>query len=213
MSTRPSKIVCVGRSYADHAKELGNAVPDRPVLFIKPPSALGQLDAGIDWNRELGSCHYECELSLRIDRALKNETDPAKALEAVGAVTLGLDLTLRDLQDQLKKEGQPWERAKAYDGACLLADWVSVSDVVNDWKDVHYTLHVNDELRQQGDTALLIFDVGTLLAEISQVFSLEVGDVVMTGTPAGVAALQSGEQLKMTLQGKEQSYVWTTLVK
>ncbi|ATO19541.1 fumarylacetoacetate hydrolase [Acinetobacter sp. LoGeW2-3] len=213
MSTRLSKIVCVGRSYADHAKELGNAIPDRPVLFIKPPSALGDLDAGIDWNRDLGSCHYECELSLRIDRTLKNETDPAKALEAVGAVTLGLDLTLRDLQDDLKKKGQPWERAKAYDGACLLSDWVPVEDVVNDWKDVHYTLHVNDELRQKGDTALLIFDVGTLLADISQVFTLEEGDVVMTGTPAGVAALQSGEQLKMTLQGKDQEYVWTTFVK
>ena len=213
MSTRPSKIVCVGRSYADHAKELGNAIPDRPVLFIKPPSALGDLDAGIEWNRDLGSCHYECELSLRIDRTLKNETDPAKALEAVGAVTLGLDLTLRDLQDDLKKKGQPWERAKAYDGACLLSDWVSVEDVVNDWKDVHYTLHVNDELRQKGDTALLIFDVGTLLADISQVFTLEEGDVVMTGTPAGVAALQSGEQLKMTLKGKNQEYIWTNFVK
>jgi len=213
MSTRPSKIVCVGRSYADHAKELGNAIPDRPILFIKPPSALGDLDAGIEWNRDLGSCHYECELSLRIDRTLKNETDPAKALEAVGAVTLGLDLTLRDLQDDLKKKGQPWERAKAYDGACLLSDWVSVEDVVNDWKDVHYTLHVNDELRQKGDTALLIFDVGTLLADISQVFTLEEGDVVMTGTPAGVAALQSGEQLTMTLKGKNQEYIWTTFVK
>lgn len=213
MSTRPSKIVCVGRSYADHAKELGNAIPDRPVLFIKPPSALGDLDAGIEWNRDLGSCHYECELSLRIDRTLKNETDPAKALEVVGAVTLGLDLTLRDLQDDLKKKGQPWERAKAYDGACLLSDWVSVEDVVNDWKDVHYTLHVNDALRQKGDTALLIFDVGTLLADISQVFTLEEGDVVMTGTPAGVAALHSGEQLKMTLKGKNQEYIWTTFVK
>ena len=213
MSTRPSKIVCVGRSYADHAKELGNAIPDRPVLFIKPPSALGDLDAGIEWNRDLGSCHYECELSLRIDRTLKNETDPVKALEAVGAVTLGLDLTLRDLQDNLKKKGQPWERAKAYDGACLLSDWVSVEDVVNDWKDVHYTLHVNDALRQKGDTALLIFDVGTLLADISQVFTLEEGDVVMTGTPAGVAALHSGEQLKMTLKGKNQEYIWTTFVK
>ena len=213
MSTRPSKIVCVGRSYADHAKELGNAIPDRPVLFIKPPSALGDLDAGIEWTRDLGSCHYECELSLRIDRTLKNETDPAKALEAVGAVTLGLDLTLRDLQDDLKKKGQPWERAKAYDGACLLSDWVSVEDVVNDWKDVHYTLHVNDALRQKGDTALLIFDVGTLLADISQVFTLEEGDVVMTGTPAGVAALHSGEQLKMTLKGKNQEYIWTTFVK
>lgn len=211
MSTRPSKIVCVGRSYADHAKELGNAIPDRPVLFIKPPSALAALQEGISWNPVWGNCHYECELSLRIDRTLKAETDPAKALEAVGAVTLGLDLTLRDLQDDLKKKGQPWERAKAYDGSCLLGDWVELSEV-KDWKDVHYTLHVNDELRQKGDTSLLIFDIATLLADISQVFTLEEGDVVMTGTPAGVAALKAGDQLSMTLQGQSQDFVWKTFV-
>jgi 2-keto-4-pentenoate hydratase/2-oxohepta-3-ene-1,7-dioic acid hydratase in catechol pathway len=211
MNTRPSKIVCVGRSYADHAKELGNAIPDRPVLFIKPPSALAALQEGVSWNPVWGNCHYECELSLRIDRTLKAETDPAKALEAVGAVTLGLDLTLRDLQDDLKKKGQPWERAKAYDGSCLLGDWVELSEV-KDWKDVHYTLHVNDELRQQGDTSLLIFDIATLLADISQVFTLEEGDVVMTGTPAGVAALKAGDQLSMTLQGENQDFVWKTFV-
>ena len=213
MSIRPSKIVCVGRSYADHAKELGNAVPDRPVLFIKPPSALTSLDAGIEWNPDWGNCHYECELSLRIDRTLSKENDPAKVLQAIGAVTLGLDLTLRDLQDDLKKKGQPWERAKAFNGSCVLADWVPVGDVIADWKDVHYTLEINDELRQKGDTALLIFDIATLLADISQVFTLEAGDVVMTGTPAGVAALQSGDQLKMTLKGQNQDYVWTTFVK
>ena len=213
MNTRPSKIVCVGRSYADHAKELGNAIPDRPVLFIKPPSALTTLDDGITWNRSLGNCHYECELTLRIDRPLKGETDPIKALDAVGAVTLGLDLTLRDVQDDLKKKGQPWERSKAYDGSCILSDWIALDDVVQDWADVHYTLHINDELRQKGDTSHLIFDVGTLLADISQVFTLEVGDVIMTGTPAGVAALVSGDQLKMTLTGKTQDYVWNTFVK
>ena len=212
MSTRQSKIVCVGRSYADHAKELGNAIPDRPVLFIKPSSSLVSLEQGISWNPAWGNCHYECELSLRIDQTLKAETDPAKALQAVGAVTLGLDLTLRDLQDDLKKKGQPWERAKAFDGSCILADWVDVAEV-KDWKDVHYTFQVNDELRQKGDTSLLIFDIATLLADISQVFTLEPGDVVMTGTPAGVAALQSGDQLKMTLQGQSQDFVWTTFVK
>ena len=211
MSTRPSKIVCVGRSYADHAKELGNAIPDCPVLFIKPPSSLITLEQGISWNPAWGNCHYECELSLRIDRTLKAETDPAKALQAVGAVTLGLDLTLRDLQDDLKKKGQPWERAKAFDGSCVLANWVDVAEIT-DWKEVHYTFQVNDELRQKGDTSLLIFDIVTLLADISQVFTLEPGDVVMTGTPAGVAALQSGDQLKMTLQGQSQDFVWKTFV-
>ena len=212
MSTRPSKIVCVGRSYADHAKELGNAVPDRPVLFIKPPSALTSLDAGIEWNPDWGICHYECELSLRIDRTLSKENDPAKVLQAIGAVTLGLDLTLRDLQDDLKKKGQPWERAKAFDGSCILADWVPVGDVIADWKDVHYTLHINDELRQQGHTALLIFEIGALLAEISHSFSLEPGDVVMTGTPAGVGALKANDQLSMRLQGTTREFVWSTFV-
>ena len=133
-------------------------------------------------------------------------------MDAVSAVTLGLDLTLRELQDELKKKGQPWERAKAFDGSCVLADWVDVSEI-QDWKNVQYRLDINDELRQQGDTSLLIFDIAALLADISQVFSLEPGDVVMTGTPAGVAALQSGDQLKMTLQGRTQAFVWTTFVK
>jgi len=208
----PSKIVCVGRSYADHAKELGNAVPDRPVLFIKPPSSLVSLEQGIAWNRALGDCHYECELCLRIDQPLKAETDPSQALQAVGAVTLGLDLTLRDLQNELKAKGQPWERAKAFDGSCLLGSWVEVSEI-QDWKAVSYQLQVNDEIRQKGNTALLIFEIGALIAEISQSFSLQPGDVIMTGTPAGVAALHSGDQLTMTLNGTTQDFVWTTFVK
>lgn len=213
MSIRPSKIICVGRSYADHARELGNAVPDSPVLFIKPPSSLVSLQEGIAWNRALGNCHYECELTLRIDQPLKNETDSKKALQAVGAVTLGLDLTLREVQDELKKKGHPWERSKAFDGSCMLADWIAVDQVVEDWNHLHYRLEINDELRQKGDTSFLIFDIGSLLVEINQIFSLEVGDVVMTGTPAGVAALHRGDQLRMTLQGKTQDYVWNTVVK
>ncbi|MCG2574037.1 fumarylacetoacetate hydrolase family protein [Acinetobacter sp. ME22] len=212
MSVRPNKIVCVGRSYADHAKELGNAVPDRPVLFIKPSSSLIGLDDGISWNSALGSCHHECELTLRIDQTLKAETDPAKALAAIGAVTLGLDLTLRDLQTELKNKGQPWERAKSFDGACVLADWVDVSEI-EDWKHVHYTLEVNDAIRQSGDTALLLFPIAEMLCDMSQAFTIEAGDVVMTGTPAGVAALAAGDQLKMTLKGQSQDFVWTTFVK
>lgn len=212
MSTVPSKIVCVGRSYAAHIAELGNEVPDQAVLFIKPPSSLIGLDEGISWNPAWGNCHHECELSLRIDRPLSQETDPEKALQAVGAVTLGLDLTLRDLQDKLKKKGQPWERAKAFDGSCVLAGWIDVSEFPN-LKQVKFQFEINDQLRQDGDTALLIFDLGTLLAEISQSFSLQPGDVVMTGTPAGVGPLQSGDQLKMTLHGQSQQYVWKTFVK
>lgn len=211
MTTRPSKIICVGRNYADHAKELGNAIPDQAVLFIKPPSSLSTLDAGVSWNPVWGNCHYECELSLRIDQPLKQVTDPAQALAAVGAVTLGLDLTLRELQEQLKTKGQPWERAKAYDGSCVLADWVDVKEI-QDWTQVQYQFEINGQLRQSGNTANMIFDIGSLLVEINQIFGLEPGDVIMTGTPAGVAALHSGDQLTMTLKGQSQDFVWQTHV-
>ena len=212
MALRPSKIICVGRNYADHAKELGNAVPDQAVLFLKPPSSLLALDEGISWNPTWGSCHFECELSLRIDQSLKNASSPEQALAAIGAVTLGLDLTLRDLQDSLKKQGYPWERSKAFDGSCVLGDWVDTSEI-EDWQQVQYQFEINDKLRQSGNTANMIFDIGSLLMEISQIFSLEPGDVIMTGTPAGVAPLHSGEQLKMTLKGKTQDFVWNTWVK
>ena len=212
MHSQPSKIICVGRNYVDHAKELGNAIPDRAVLFIKPPSSLISLEDGISWNPAWGNCHHECELSLRIDRQLKAENDPQKALQAIGAVTLGLDLTLRELQDDLKKKGQPWERSKAFDGSCVLSDWVDVSEV-KDWSSVQYTLEVNDQLRQTGNSSLMIFDIASLLVDISQFFTLEVGDVIMTGTPAGVAALHAGDDLKMTLKGQSQDFVWKTFVK
>jgi 2-keto-4-pentenoate hydratase/2-oxohepta-3-ene-1,7-dioic acid hydratase in catechol pathway len=181
------------------------------VLFLKPPSSLKHFEQGITWNQMLGSCHYECELSLRIDQPLSCVSDPQQALNAIGAITLGLDLTLRDLQDKLKAKGHPWERAKAFDGACMLGDWVEVAEI-SAWDQVEYTLEINDELRQHGNTALLIFSIAQLLQDISHVFTLQPGDVVMTGTPAGVAALQANDQLRMTLKGKNQDFVWNTFV-
>lgn len=208
----PSKIVCVGRSYADHATELGNAVPEQALLFMKPPSSIAKLSDGICWNTALGSCHYECELCLSLEQELSQETDPYKALQAVGAVTLGLDLTLRDVQQQLKTQGHPWERAKAFDGSCVLGDWIAVNDVVDDWRAVKFEFLIDGDVKQQGDTALMLFDIGALLCEMSQSFRLQAGDVVMTGTPKGVGALQAGQQLTMRLYGKQQNFEWNTFV-
>lgn len=206
----PSKIICVGRNYAEHARELGNEIPESPVLFLKPPSSLVTLEQGIRWNTALGECHYECELSIRIGQRLKNATsEQAKA--AIAGVTLGLDLTLRDLQNQLKAKGQPWERAKAFDGACVLGQWLA-PDMLSDYSNASFELQVNQELRQQGNTADMLFGVVELLVDISQVFSLEPGDVVMTGTPAGVGALESGDQLKMTLNTVLGGVSWQTAV-
>lgn len=212
MSVQPSKIVCVGRNYADHAKELGNAIPDSPVLFIKPPSSLISLTDGIEWNQALGECHFECELCLRIDQPLSKQNDPQLALQAVGAVTLGLDLTLRDLQNTLKNKGQPWERAKAFDGACVLADWVDVSEIT-DWQNIEFSFAQNGQIKQQGFTHDMLFDVATLLVDISQSFSLQVGDVIMTGTPKGVAALHPKDQLLLSLKTQKASHQWQTFCK
>ncbi|NNP77368.1 fumarylacetoacetate hydrolase [Acinetobacter sp. Ac_3412] len=212
MSTRPSKIVCVGRNYAEHAKELGNAIPERALLFIKPPSSLGSLTQGVSWNQELGECHYECEICLQIAHPLSQETDPAKALEAIGAITLGLDLTLRDLQGDLKSKGEPWERAKAFDGACILADWIE-ADEIGDLQELELILNINGVDRQHGFIKDMIFDIGTLLVEINKSFSLEVGDVIMTGTPAGVGALRANDQLTMKLITQSGEYDWDTFVK
>ncbi len=207
---QPSKIVCVGRNYAEHARELGNDVPESPVLFIKPPSSLIALEQGIEWNRDLGECHFECELSIQIGQTLKSATqEQAKA--AIAGVTLGLDLTLRDLQNQLKDKGQPWERAKAFDGACVLGQWLA-PDMLDDLSNSTFHLSVNDDVRQQGNTADMLFGVVDLLVDISKVFTLQSGDVIMTGTPAGVAALASGDQLTMTLDTIMGEVSWQTSV-
>lgn len=211
-----NKVICVGRNYADHAKELGNAVPTSPILFGKPASSLVHANQGIDINSitqkgELGSLHFECELCVRVGERLKNATlEQAKG--AVEAVTLGLDLTLRDIQNTLKEKGHPWERAKAFDGACVLGDWLP-SHQVADYDDAHYELHINNEIRQVGDTKLMLFPVHELIVDISQQFTLEVGDIIMTGTPKGVGALVQGDVIDMTLKTTDGNVSWTTSVK
>lgn len=195
---RPSKIVCVGRNYAEHARELGNAVPEQPILFIKPSTSISGMEEGVQWPAGLGDCHYETELCVRVGSLLRRSS-PEQARAAVREVTLGLDLTLRDLQNELKSKGHPWERAKAFDGACVLGHWLGV-DAIGDLREVRFGLHVDGEARQQGYTAEMIFPVAELLSDISQTITLLPGDVVMTGTPAGVGPLQPASQLLLTLE-------------
>lgn len=144
-----------------------------------------------------GDTHYEAELCIQLSADLSNAT-MEQAKQAIGGVTLGLDLTLRDLQTQLKDKGQPWERAKCFDGACVLADWID-PQAYGDLSQVQYQLMINDELKQDGDSALMLFPVYELLVEISHAFSLQAGDVIMTGTPSGVGILHAGDQLKLVL--------------
>lgn len=197
------KVVCVGRNYAEHARELGNEVPKTPILFMKPASSVVSVRNDIVRPNPsvYGDTHYEAELCIQLSADLSAAT-VEQAKQAVGGVTVGLDLTLRDLQSELKEKGYPWERAKCFDGACVLADWLE-PQAFGDFSQVRYQLTINDALRQDGDSALMLFPVYELLAEISHAFSLQAGDVIMTGTPSGVGVLQANDQLKLTLGAHE----------
>lgn len=194
---QPSKIVCVGRNYAAHAAELGNEVPAAPLLFMKPPSSITYLPRVMIPTQQ-GECQHEVELAVLIGQPLTAAT-PASAQTAIAAVGVALDLTLREVQSQLKAQGQPWERAKAFDGACVLSSWLTSAELALD-QPLQFGLEVNGQPRQQGDSRLMIFPIAELLAEVSQSFSLVPGDVVLTGTPAGVAGLAVGDELQLWLQ-------------
>lgn len=191
------KVVCVGRNYAEHAKELNNPVPTAPILFMKPSTAVVSLEPGFDIPQQQGECHHELEMAVLIGQPLKN-ADEATAKNAVLGYGIGLDLTLRDLQNKLKEKSHPWEIAKAFDGANPLGGFVATGKLA-DPENVGIELRVNDKIRQQGNTADMITPVFRLLAYISRHFTLLPGDVVMTGTPAGVAALAHGDKLVLRL--------------
>jgi len=208
------KVVCVGRNYAAHAEELGNSVPSTPILFMKPASSIAYIHRDANDNvvvrpneATYGETHYEAELCVQLSKDLCR-ADASEAASAVGAVTLGLDLTLRGLQSELKEKGYPWERAKCFDGACVLADWIA-PEAFGDLRAVNYQLYINDTLTQDGDTSLMLFSVYELLADISHAFSLKAGDVVMTGTPSGVGVLHAGDNLRLTLG----EHSWQAVVK
>ena len=210
------KVVCVGRNYAAHAAELGNDVPTRPLLFIKPGSSIVNFDEPIaaqfyDIPRDTYyAVHYETELCIRLGRDLKKVSieEIVAMPDVIDGVTLGLDLTLRELQNELKAQGHPWERAKCFDGSTVLGEWVDPK-TFEDYNHVTYQMYINNKLTQDGDTAMMLFPVYDLLSEISHAFSLQAGDVIMTGTPSGVGALNQGDQVKLTLGG----HTWQARVK
>ncbi|CDI01350.1 conserved hypothetical protein [Candidatus Competibacter denitrificans Run_A_D11] len=193
----PGKVVCIGRNYLEHIRELGNAVPETPILFIKPATSLVQLADPIQLPTGRGSCHHEVELAVLVGRKLQN-VDASTARQAVSGYGIALDLTLRDLQNELKKKGHPWELAKAFDGSCPLSPFLSPTGLP-DPQAINLTLYINGELRQEGNTGQMMLGIFDLMAHISNHFTLLPGDVVLTGTPAGVGPLQSGDQLILGL--------------
>jgi len=202
------KVVCVGRNYAKHAAELNNPVPTEPILFIKPASSVTAFADGIALPGFGGSCHYETELALLIGAELR-QAAVEQALDAVMGVGLALDLTLRELQSQLKDKGLPWEKSKAFDGSCPLSPFVGADQVV-DWNQLALVMTRNGNECQRGISADMLTPVAELLAYTSQFFTLQPGDVVLTGTPEGVGQLAAGDQINAEITGLLQA---TTHVK
>ena len=194
------KLVCVGRNYAEHAKELNNPVPSEPLLFIKPASAAVPLQGGFAIPQERGAVHYETEIAVLIGKPLSRKPNDEEVRDALSGVGVALDLTLRDVQNKLKEKGHPWEVAKAFDGACPLSPFVP-ADAVADLADIGVRLTLNGEVRQDGNSRDMLTPILELIRYISGHFSLQPGDVVLTGTPAGVGPLAQGDQLSVELPG------------
>jgi len=195
------KIVCIGRNYLDHIRELNNAPPETPILFIKPSTSFSALDQPIRLPGGRGSCHHEVELAVLVGRELR-AADAATARRSVAGYGIALDLTLRDLQTELKQKGYPWETAKAFDGSCPLSPFLK-PEALADPQATDLTLRINGAFRQQGNTGQMMIGIFDLMAHISTHFTLLPGDVVLTGTPAGVGPLHSGDELLLGLAGRD----------
>ena len=189
------KIFCVGRNYAEHAKELGNAIPEAPVIFMKPDTALLAPGAKFEYPSFTSDLHYEIELVLRIGKTAKN-ISAANALSCVDAITVGIDFTARDVQAGLKSKGLPWEKAKAWDNSAIVGDWKPFNAEANaDGGEILFLLTKNGQKAQSGTTQDMIYSFETLLEHISGYFTLSPGDLVYTGTPAGVGPCLPGDTL------------------
>ena len=192
------KIFCVGRNYADHAKELGNDIPDEPVIFLKPKSALLQPHMPFYYPEFTNELHYETELVLRISKNGKYIQEK-HASKYYNAITVGIDFTARDVQQELKEKGLPWEKAKAWDNSAAVGKFIDIKPELN-LDDINFSLYKNKELVQEGHSADMIFHFNQIIENISQYFSLNIGDLVFTGTPKGVGECVVGDELEAFIE-------------
>ncbi|KAM4632357.1 oxaloacetate tautomerase FAHD1, mitochondrial-like [Discoglossus pictus] len=187
------KIICVGRNYAEHAKELKNAVPTEPVLFLKSPSAYVKEGSPVLMPYYSNNLHHEVELGVVIGKRGKDIAQSC-AMEHVEGYALCLDMTARDVQDQCKQKGLPWTLAKAFDTYCPVSDLIP-KEHIQDPHNVKIWLKVNGHLRQEGNTSSMIFSIPFLISYISKIITLEEGDIILTGTPKGVAAVIEDDEM------------------
>ena len=200
---RVNNIYGIGRNYVDHIAELQNETPSEPVVFLKPNSSIVRQGGTIRLPAYSQSVHYECELVLLIGQDA-DEVPAADIMRIVAGYGIGLDLTARDVQNQLKAKGLPWTKAKGFRGAACVSDFIAASQLPQA-QNCEFTLHINGELRQHGQTELMIYPIASILQELANSYGLQAGDVIFTGTPAGVGALHSGDVLALDLAGLAQA--------
>lgn len=197
----PMKIIAIGRNYAEHIEELNNERPSSPVVFLKPDTALLKNNAPFyhpDFSKNI---HHEAELVLKVCREGKyiQKEFAHRYFDEIG---IGIDFTARDLQEQCKSKGLPWEIAKAFNGSAPIGGFMPVSEF-KDFNDINFHLMINGELRQKGNTSMMLFDFGSIIAYISQFFTLKKGDLIFTGTPAGVGKVSIGDRLEGFIEDKK----------
>ena len=195
------KIICIGRNYTDHIKELANERPEDPVVFLKPDTSLVLKNQPFFIPPFSDDVHYEVEVLVRINRIGKHiqQKFAHKYFDEIG---LGIDFTARDLQAKLKAKGLPWEKAKAFDGAAVVGDWVNKSELPH-IDELQFEMTKNGTVVQQSSSALMLWKVDELIAYVSQFFTLKIGDIIFTGTPAGVGPVAENDVLEGSLEGHQ----------
>ncbi|MDX2279343.1 MAG: fumarylacetoacetate hydrolase family protein [Saprospiraceae bacterium] len=188
------KIFCIGRNYAEHAKELNNPIPTEPIIFMKPLTAMMVGNKPLYFPDFTNDLHYEGEIVLRVCKNGRS-VQPEFAHRYYDSVAFGIDFTARDLQDKLKQKGQPWEIAKGFDRSAPISPWIPIEEI-KDRNDIHFQLKKNGEVVQDGHTRDLIFNFDTLICHISRYFTVQKSDLIFTGTPAGVGPVQIGDVLE-----------------
>ncbi|MGB8657974.1 MAG: fumarylacetoacetate hydrolase family protein [Candidatus Zixiibacteriota bacterium] len=190
-----ARVFCIGRNYAEHVQELSNVIPTKPVVFIKPATCLVEPGERIHFPKHGKELHHEVEIVVKVGREGKVTTEE-EALSFVSAITVGLDLTLRDVQEELKKKGLPWEIAKAFEQSAPIGDLVTYDQSL-DLNNISFGCRVNGVERQRGNTGDMIFGFGRLLVELSKIWVLRPGDLIYTGTPSGVGPLKIGDTIQV----------------
>jgi 2-keto-4-pentenoate hydratase/2-oxohepta-3-ene-1,7-dioic acid hydratase in catechol pathway len=195
------KLICIGRNYTEHIKELENEKPIDPIVFLKPDTSILLKKQPFFIPDFSNDVHHEVEILVKINR-LGKHIDKKFAYKYYDEIGLGIDFTARDLQAQLKDQGLPWEKAKAFDGASVIGDWTS-KDEFGDIDNVNFSLKKNDELVQQGCTSNMLWKIDELIEYVSKYFTLKIGDIIFTGTPAGVGKVIANDKLIGCIENKQ----------